>query len=139
MIVGDITLLKARNEPIIATSHGYLYLSNTVEKQMVEKTIACFHTREQTEEELNIIVDHRVTLKDVTVEHPVYGDLTASIMVSNHKQVQDFLTQIKRTKASLLSELTSGFHLHTLSAPNLQAIEKAEKALKEAGIIVEEN
>ena len=28
VIVSDITLLKARNEPIIATSQGYLYLKN---------------------------------------------------------------------------------------------------------------
>ena len=29
VIVGDITLLKAKNEPIIATSQGYLYIKNS--------------------------------------------------------------------------------------------------------------
>lgn len=138
VIVGDITLLKARNEPIIATSQGYVYISQTTEST-VEKTIACYHTRDQTEEELNIIVDHGVTVKDVKIEHPVYGDLTASIMVSTRKQVQSFLAHIEKTKASLLSELTSGFHLHTLSAPNSQAIEKVEQALKEAEVLIDEN
>ncbi len=29
VIVGDMTLLKARNEPIIATSQGYVYFENS--------------------------------------------------------------------------------------------------------------
>lgn len=139
VIVGDITLLKARNEPIIATSQGYIYMPIPTSNQLVERTIACFHQRNQAEEELNIIVDHGVTVKDVKVEHPVYGDLTASIMVSNRQEVQSFLSQIKKTNASLLADLTSGIHLHTLAAPNEEAILMAEKALKSAGILIEDN
>ena len=44
----------------------------------IEKVIVCNHTSIQTEEELNILVDHGITVKDVKVEHPIYGDLTAS-------------------------------------------------------------
>lgn len=138
VIVGDITLLKARNEPIIATSQGYLYMQ-VGSGSHVEKIVACRHDRSQTELEMNIMVDHGVTVKDVKVEHPVYGDLTASIMVSTRKDVQAFLKHIHSTNASLLSELTSGMHLHTLSAPDEQLILKAEQALKEAAILVEEN
>ncbi|MBS4208974.1 transcription repressor NadR [Bacillus sp. FJAT-50079] len=139
VIVGDITLLKARNEPIIATSQGYMYMHIPATQKRVEKTIACFHQREQAEEELHIIVDQGVTVKDVKVEHPVYGDLTASIMVSNRGEVQSFLQQINETNAALLSDLTSGFHLHTLSADNEEAIERAEQALKLAGILIVDN
>ncbi|RWR11158.1 transcription repressor NadR [Siminovitchia fortis] len=138
VIVGDITLLKARNEPIIATSQGYLYM-RIGNQGLAERIIACRHDRSQAEQELNIIVDHGVTVKDVTVEHPVYGDLTASIMVSNRKDVQAFLKSIRKTNASLLLELTSGLHLHTLTAPDEQMILNAEKALHEAGILAEEN
>ena len=134
VIVGDITLLKARNEPIIATSQGYIYMPTSTSNSLIEKTIACFHQREQAEEELNIIVDHGVTVKDVKVEHPVYGDFTASIMVSNRQEVQLFLSKIKKTNAALLTDLTSGIHLHTLAALNEDAILQAEKALKSAGI-----
>jgi hypothetical protein len=138
VIVGDITLLKAHNEPIIATSRGYLYMP-AAESGSAEKIIACCHDRNRTEEELNMIVDHGVTVKDVKVEHPVYGDLTASIMVSNRQEVKAFIKEMNERKASLLSELTSGVHLHTLSAPSGRMIEKAVAALKEAGILVEEN
>src|SRR5690606_10598147 len=139
VIVGDITLLKARDEPIIATSQGYMYMNINPINQTVEKTIACVHTREQAEEELNILVDHGITVKDVKVEHPVYGDLTASIMVSNRSDVKAFLNRMKETNAALLSDLTSGIHSHTLSASNSQLIDKAEAALKKAGLLIDEN
>ena len=135
VIVGDITLLKARNEPIIATSQGYLYMHQQA-ATAIEKIIACFHPPEQTEKELNILVDHGVTVKDVKIEHPVYGDLTASIMVSNRKEVQLFMESIKRTNAAFLSELTDGIHLHTIIAKNQQEIAAAENALKSAGMLI---
>jgi transcriptional regulator of NAD metabolism len=136
-IVGDITLLKAKNEPIIATSQGYLYIKTGMPTTQFERTIASCHTPDQTEEELNILVDHGVTVKDVKIEHPVYGDLTASILVSNRKEVQQFMKKVKETNASYLSELTNGIHLHTISAPTEKALQEAEEALRRAHFLVE--
>ncbi|RDU35066.1 transcription repressor NadR [Neobacillus piezotolerans] len=137
IIVGDITLLKAKNEPIIATSQGYLYLRHSAHSPVFEKTVACFHPPGKTEEELLLVVDEGVTVKDVKIEHPVYGDLTASIMVSNRQEVKQFIEKIRKTKAAFLSELTGGYHLHTLSAPSEQALKKAEAALQKAGYLFE--
>jgi transcriptional regulator of NAD metabolism len=139
VIVNDITLLKAKNEPIIATSQGYLYMLQPGLQQSIEKTIACFHSPLEVENELNLLVDHGVTVKDVKIEHPVYGDLTASIMVSNRKEVSQFLEKIKNTNAAYLSELTEGVHLHTISAINPQNIADAEHALGKAGYLIDEN
>ncbi|WP_370297258.1 3H domain-containing protein, partial [Rossellomorea marisflavi] len=88
------------------------------------------------EEELNLLVDHGVTVKDVKIEHGVYGDLTASIMVSNRKEVKQFLTKIRSTNAAFLSELTDGVHLHTLSATSKEALSEAENALERAGFLI---
>lgn len=137
VIVGDITLLKARGEPIIATSQGYMYLSNNAPSPLAERTIACCHKPEQTEEELVLLVDYGVTVKDVKIEHPVYGDLTASIMVSSRKEVNHFMKKIKNTQASFLSELTEGYHIHTISAPSDKNLDEAVDALREAGFLVE--
>jgi transcriptional regulator of NAD metabolism len=137
VIVGDITLLKARNEPIIATSQGYLYIKSSSPATMYERTIACSHAPEKTEEELNILVDHGVTVKDVRIEHPVYGDLTASVLVSNRKEVKQFIKKIKATKSSYLLELTDGVHLHTVSAPTEKALDEAEEALRVAHFLIE--
>jgi len=139
VIVNDITLLKAKNEPIIATSQGYIYLKPPTEKTLTEKIIACLHRPEDTEKELNLLVDHGVTVKDVKVEHPVYGDLTASIMVSNRREVEQFVDKINRTQAAYLSVLTGGIHLHTIAAQSEQVLEEAIHSLKEAGLLFREN
>jgi uncharacterized protein len=137
VIVGDITLLKAKDEPIIATSQGYLYFKQNTGTPIFERTIACRHSPDDTEKELNLMVDHGVIVKDVKIEHAVYGDLTASIMVSNRQEVKQFLENMYHTKASLLSELTGGIHLHTIAASNTHTLDKAEAALKEAGFLIE--
>lgn len=137
VIVGDITLLKAKNEPILATSQGYLYLSQPSSFQRMERTLACKHEPERTEEELLLLVNSGVTVLDVKIEHAVYGDLTASIMVSNEKEVHDFLEKIKSTNASYLSALTGGIHLHTISAPSVEILDKAEEALRANGFLME--
>jgi uncharacterized protein len=138
VIVGDITLLKARNEPIVATSQGYIYMHMQTTPGRIEKTIVCRHTPEQTIEELNILVDNGVTVKNVRIEHPVYGDLSASIMVSNRNQVTEFIKRIREADAIYLSKLTEGgIHLHTIVADDKEYIEKAEDALRKAGILVE--
>ncbi|MEH7249888.1 transcription repressor NadR [Neobacillus niacini] len=137
VIVGDITLLKARDEPIIATSQGYLYFKQNAGTPSFERTIACRHLPEDTLKELNLLVDHGVLVKDVKIEHAVYGDLTASIMVSNRQEVKQFIDNLQTTNASLLSELTGGIHLHTIAASSTQTLDKAEAALKEAGFLIE--
>lgn len=137
VIVGDISLLKAKNEPIMATSRGYLYTER--KNPEYEKIIACSHTPEQTEEELNLLVDYGVTVKDVTIEHPVYGDITASIMVSNRMEVKNFITQMKTTGSPLLSELTGGIHLHTISASSNRAIDQAVAAMEKAGFLIKQD
>ena len=90
VIVGDMTLLKARNEPIIATSQGYVYFENSNAGPLYERQIACIHSPENAKDELYTLVDAGVLVKNVTIEHPVYGDLTASIQVSNRHEVDLF-------------------------------------------------
>lgn len=136
VIVGDITLLKARGIPIIATSQGYLLMTGA-DSAGAERVIACRHIPDDAEKELLLLVDHGVTVKDVKIEHPVYGDLTASIMVSNRKEVIQFLTRVNETNAVYLSQLTDGVHLHTIAAPDEQTLNDAEEALRRAGLLFE--
>ncbi|WP_186576281.1 transcription repressor NadR [Aquibacillus kalidii] len=137
VIVQDISLLKARKEPIIATSNGYLYLQAEQEQKMFERVIACIHTPEQTVEELYIIVDHGVTVKNVFIEHPVYGDLTASVMVSNRREVDQFINKINETNSPYLLQLTGGIHLHTLESDSEEKLALAYQSLQEASFIIE--
>lgn len=134
VIVQDISILKAKKKPIIATSRGYL-LENK-DEDTYEKIIAVNHRPEQTEEELYIIVDHGVTVKNVIVEHALYGEITASIMVSNRIEVNEFVKKMDETKAVHLSALTDGVHLHTLVADSMDKIDAACASLAAADILL---
>lgn len=136
VIVQDVSILKAKNEPIIATSQGYIYLKKEADEHVKRQIIAVKHTPDQTREELNIIVDHGVTVKDVKVEHAVYGDLTASVLVSNRAEVAQFVKKIEKANATYLLSLTDGIHLHTLEADSLDKIESACRDLDKAGILL---
>src|SRR5699024_11945746 len=93
-------------------------------------------THEYIRNESNVIVYHVVYVRDIKIEHEVYGDLTASIMVSNRKEVDQFIGKIEETNASYLAPLTGGIHLHTLEADSEDKIEAACKALAEANILL---
>ncbi|MCM3002631.1 transcription repressor NadR [Priestia koreensis] len=137
VIVQDISLLKAKNEPIIATSQGYLYMQTPDQKGRYEQIIACQHGPETADRELFLLVDHGVRVRDVIVEHPIYGELTASIMVSTRKEVEAFLEHVKNTNASYLSQLTDGTHLHTIEADTPKKLQEACAALRKEGFLIE--
>ncbi|MCP3027453.1 transcription repressor NadR [Halobacillus sp. A5] len=137
VIVGDISLLKAGGEPIVATSQGYVYMSHANNQFAYREIIVCQHRPDQTEEELTILVDHGVHVIDVIVEHPVYGDLTASLGISNRRDVARLIEQLDQTGAQYLAQLTGGLHTHTIAAHQRDALEEAKIALARKGILVE--
>lgn len=122
--------------PILATSQGYILDKTALSHEGHSQLVACYHPPERAEEELLLLVDQGVRVNDVKVEHPIYGDITANIMVSNRKEVYQFLEKMKRTKASYLSELTNGVHLHTLEAKNENDLNDAVEALRQAGFLL---
>ncbi|MGG1575313.1 transcription repressor NadR [Fictibacillus sp. NRS-1165] len=136
VIVGDISLLKAREEPIIATSQGYLYLKAEEKAAPHTHLIVSNHSPEQTKDELFTIVDHGVTVRNVIVEHPIYGDLTASLLLSTRKDVEEFISKLSSTNATLLSTLTEGIHLHMLEAPTKEQLDRACRELEEKGYLL---
>ncbi|MFF2755040.1 transcription repressor NadR [Psychrobacillus sp. NPDC058041] len=138
VIVNDITLLKATNIPIISTSQGYILMPNKENMMYVQKRVACRHQSKDSENELLTLVDAGVTVENVTVEHPVYGEISSSIMVSNRHDVELFLKKVRETEASFLLELTSGIHLHLLSAPNEEILNRGIDAIRRKGYLIEE-
>lgn len=138
IIVKDISFLKANNETIIATSQGYLYLPSQTMQPSYEKMIVCNHHPDQTAIELYTLVDHEITVKDIIVEHPIYGELKAILMLSTRNDVKNFLEKVASSKAGYLSQLTGGIHIHTVQANSLEQLNLAIKKLKDKSIIVSE-
>ena len=139
VIVTDIALLKTGDEPIIGTNRGYLYIQDETSTKLHRRVIVCNHTPEQTKLELKTIVDFGVSIIDVIVEHPYYGDLTGSLMISSRFDVEQFINVISTQEASLLSVLTGGVHLHTIEADSIEKLDGACEALQKLGILLTEN
>lgn len=135
IIVGDIALLRAAGWDITATPRGY-----TVPRSPagVTRTLACRHSGEDMEAELNAIVDHGCTVVDVIVEHPVYGQLTGPLNLSNRYEVEQFIARCREESASPLSLLTEGIHLHTVLCPDENAFLRVQATLGKLGVLLEE-
>ena len=57
-------------------------------------------------------------------------------MVESRTDVVDFLGRWRKTKASLLSSLTRGVHLHTVEASKPEMITRAKAQLQARGILL---
>lgn len=135
IIVGDIALLRAGGAKISATPQGYVVLRT---KKSLLRQIACQHTGEEMEAELNAIVDQGCTVVDVIVEHPIYGQLTGTLQLASRYDVEQFIQHCTHSDARPLSDLTGGIHLHTLSCPDEEAFVRVREALHQLGVLVGE-
>ena len=133
VIVQDIALLRAEGQPILATTKGYLLGRPTD----VTRLIKVRHTNEQTEEELNTVVNLGGCVEDVIVNHRTYGKLTAPLHIRTQQDVQAFMEQIRTGKSSPLMNITSGYHFHHITAACPETLDTIEKKLKEMGFLAE--
>ena len=131
IIVGDIALLRASGEKITSTPRGYVM----AESGQNEYTLACVHGIEDTEKELNIMVDNGCKVLTVSVEHPVYGQLTGELHMSSRYDVRQFVEKLQNGEIQPLSALTGGVHLHTLSCPDPECFERTREQLEREGLL----
>ena len=135
VIVQDIALLRASNENILSTPRGYLLFRQSDGK--ITRRFRVFHSSEQIEQELNLIVDKGARVMDVIVEHPVYGEIRGTLPLASRRDVQDFIKRIQAQQGTPLLEISNGVHIHTVEADNLQILEEVEQDLRHAGILYE--
>ncbi len=137
VVVQDIAVLRASGASIVATPRGYTLMPE-VRAPGVTKLIAVKHQVTETREELYSAVDLGLEVVDVIVDHPVYGQLTGQLCLSNRQDVDQFLRVIETTGAGLLSSLTDGVHLHTVRGRNKSALDALERVLAERGFLLTE-
>ncbi len=133
IIVGDVALLRAEGNDILSTPRGYVAAPK---EKNVTKRIAVNHSAEETQTELYTLVDEGCTVEDVIVEHPIYGQLIGKLRISSRYDVDEFIRKSKEEKATPLSALTEGIHLHTVSANSEEQINRAIDKLKGLGILL---
>ncbi|MCB8544225.1 transcription repressor NadR [Enterococcus faecalis] len=134
IIVGDVALLRATGVEIVATARGYM-LEQPLEG--IERKIACQHTPEQTREELSVIVAKGGEVVDVSIAHPLYGELIGSLRIQSEKDIDKFMDKYQKEHATLLSVLTGGVHLHTIRCADEETFREIKEALRKKSILFE--
>ena len=131
VIVQDIALLRANGMNILSTNRGYvLYQPKECSRVFKEH-----HSDAETEEELFLIVDCGGTVKDVFVYHRVYGTVRAEMNIRSRRDVSRFLEDIRSGKSSLLKNITSGYHYHTVTAASEEVLDQIQEMLQEKGFL----
>lgn len=136
VIVQDIALLRATDKTILSTNKGYLIYGEH-HRNMCRRTVAVKHTDAQMKDELYTLVDAGTRVLDVVVEHDVYGQIAADLMIASRRDVDEFIARIFANRAKPLKELTCDTHFHTLEAENEETLDEAEKRLKEKGYLLD--
>ncbi len=135
VVVQDVAVLRAGGAPILATPAGYVWVDKASSPRAV-RVLSCKHaTLEDAKEELMIIVRAGGTVRDVIVEHPIYGELTGSLLLRTPEAVDALIEQLGRPGVQMLSAMTGGIHMHTIEAPSEQILDEIEQALLKAGIL----
>ena len=135
IVVGDIALLRAAGADITATPRGYITPRAAAG---LRRTLATRHSAAEMEAELNAMVDQGCTVLDVTVEHPIYGQITGPLNLSNRYEVGQFIARCREDAAAPLSLLTEGIHLHTVLCPDEGAFARVQESLRTLGILLDD-
>ena len=120
VIVQDIALLRANGQQIFSTNRGYLLQKD----RTASRVFNLIHTNEECEEELLLIVDLGGKVEDEFVYHKVYGVLRAEMNIRSRRDVQNLIGDLASGKSSLLLNVTSGYHYHTVSEQILDLIQE---------------
>lgn len=135
VIVKDIAILRAEGNDIFATPRGY-FLNSPEKQKGIRKVVATKHQKENIERELEIIVENGGKILDVIVEHPVYGEIRANLMIENRGDLLLFMEKTKKRKAKPLSSLTDGVHLHTIEGESQEILERVVYNLDLEGFLI---
>lgn len=134
-IVQDIALLRAKGEEILATSQGYVIPQQN--SKMAVKTIACKHNGDEIRDELETVIKYGGRIKDVIIEHPIYGELKGFLMVQSTEDLNTFMEKYNQDSVKPLLTLTEGVHLHTIEALNGEVLDLIEEKLEKKGYLLE--
>lgn len=136
VVVQDVAILRAGGFPIIATPAGYMVIEKLANARALRVFICRHETIEEAEAELMTIVENGGRVRDIIIEHPIYGEIVGSLMLSTPRAVKELIERLKRKDSQMLSSTTDGVHMHTVEAGGEETLALIEKKLREAGLLI---
>lgn len=131
VIVQDIALLRAKDTRIHSTNRGYVL----DKQQEVSRVFKVIHTEAQTRTELETIIDLGGWVKDVFVYHKAYGVIRGELNLHSRYEIEHYIGELQSGKSSLLMNVTSGYHYHTVFANDVAVLDRIQEALASLGFL----
>jgi hypothetical protein len=136
IIVQDIALLRAENRNILSTNKGYVLFHPLEKRSGCTAVLMVRHTLEQTLDEMRSIVDYGGSMLDISVDHDLYGQIRADLVINNLKDAEEFCEKMRQSTSRPLKDLTGDCHYHTIQAPSEKALEMIKQELAAKGILM---
>ncbi len=137
IVVQDIALLRAIGMNIIATPQGYI--SYNIKKEVAKIKSKNHKDIKEFYEELKSIVDLGGKIKDVIVDHPLYGEIKVELNISSKRDIDEFIKKASNDEFKQLSSLTKENHIHTIEAESKEILEEIISDLSQKNILYEDN
>ncbi len=131
IIVQDIALIRATNKGILSTNKGYVLDKHSG----CSRILKVHHENDQVETELTSIVDMGGTIQDVFVYHKVYGVIKADLNLHSRRDIAAYMKELASGKSSLLMNVTSGYHYHTVLADSKEILDEIQQELDRLGFL----
>jgi len=135
IIVQDIAIIRAKGVHVLATSSGYLIQNKRSQDKLIKTFVSKHSGFDRLEEELLIIVEYGGKIIDVIVEHPVYGEIVGTLLISTREDVFRFVEKVRNSDAMPLASLTKGDHIHTIEVPSEKVFLLIMNELRENGFV----
>lgn len=135
-IVQDIALLRATDKNILSTNKGYILFDSGREENRKKRIYKVKHKDEEILDELCAIVDMGGKVRDVVVEHGIYGQISADLIINCRADAEVFVKKVEEYKTKPLNGLTHGIHFHTVEADSEEALDRIGEELKKKGYLI---
>ena len=125
--------MRAQGTDIISTPRGYQLVTPVVPG--CTRVFVCCHGLDQMEGELNAIVDNGGIVRNVVIEHEVYGNLEGTLNLHSRRDVQQYVKRMHDSHAEMLSAISGGIHTHLVEAATEEELEAIGQALRDLGVL----
>lgn len=137
VIVQDIALIRAENHSILSTNKGYIYRTDSLEPQLPKRVFYVRHSTEDVLREFLTVLELGGAILDVAVEHEIYGQIRADLLIETPQDAQDFVNRLACCHDNPLKVLTDDCHYHTVSAPSERLLDLIGQELAAKGFLIQ--
>jgi len=136
VIVQDIALMRAENHNILSTNKGYIYRTPEAEPLQPKRVFFIRHNDDQVLEEFMTILELGGKILDVAVEHEIYGQIRADLLIETAQDAREFYDKLLSCRDNPLKVLTDDCHYHTIAAPSEKLLDLIEAELRRKGFLI---